>query len=117
MYEKLPYLQHEGSFLFTVQGRIDNRDSLPASWSLKINSQYPDSSIILQAYLKWGKRLHTLLAGVIGALLFLIIKNRSCLCGINGAALLFIITRMRVGLLQAPPLKPFSTPQLSKTAE
>lgn len=55
VYEKLPaYLQHE-QLLFTVQGRIDNRGQLAGRLGLKINSQYPDSSIILQAYLKWGK--------------------------------------------------------------
>lgn len=55
LYEDLPVFLEEEQVLFTAQGRIDNKANLFDQLSPKIDHQSTDGSIILQAYLKWGK--------------------------------------------------------------
>ena len=55
VYENQPVYLPEEQLLFTSQGRIDNRLLLAKKLNLKIDKQYPDGTLILKAYLRWGK--------------------------------------------------------------
>ncbi len=55
IYETMPVFLNQEQILFTAQGRIDNRKQLAAQLSLDINDEYADGTIMLKAYLQWGK--------------------------------------------------------------
>ncbi|MBO9620846.1 MAG: hypothetical protein J7539_17625 [Niabella sp.] len=55
VFENTPVFLKNKQLLFTGQGRIDNRDRLAARLGIKINDQYADGALILEAYIKWGK--------------------------------------------------------------
>jgi asparagine synthase (glutamine-hydrolysing) len=65
LHEKLPLTDITGNFTITADARIDNRDELLNALGLKNNSQViiSDSTLILEAYKKWGERCPEYLLG------------------------------------------------------
>lgn len=63
LHEKLPFYDEEAGLIITADARIDNRDELSKLLDIKNEEIVPDSTFILYAYQKWGKKCQEYLLG------------------------------------------------------